>query len=118
MQPSVLGVDIQSPLPGDTDPFSRNDNEGKYKAFKATFHVYTGKDRADLWQILQTEILQHGGKEKKIRRRGTMLSYFIATYAMSFRISINCFYTIKLVKIPQMAKLWGTYCSSETYKKY
>ena len=48
VQPSVLSVDIQSPLPGDTDPFSRNNNEGEDKALQATFHVYTGKDCADL----------------------------------------------------------------------
>ena len=45
---SLRSVDIQSPLPGDTDPFSRNNNEGEDKALKATFHVYTGKDCADL----------------------------------------------------------------------
>ena len=48
MQPSVLSVDIQSPLPGDTDPFRRDNNEGEDKALQATFHVYTGKDCADL----------------------------------------------------------------------
>ena len=29
---------------------------------------------------------------------------------------LTCFATIKLVKILQMAKLWGTYCTSEIYK--
>lgn len=48
VQPSVLCVDVQRPLPGDTGPFSRNNNEGKDKALQATFHVYTGKDCADL----------------------------------------------------------------------
>ena len=36
---------------------------------------------------------------------------------MSFRIELFCFDTIKLVEILHMTKLWGTYCSSETYKK-
>ena len=29
VQPSVLRVDVQSPLSGDTDPFRRDNNEGE-----------------------------------------------------------------------------------------
>ncbi len=43
VQPSVLRVDVQSPLSGDTDPFRQDNNEGEDKALQATFHVYTGE---------------------------------------------------------------------------
>ena len=66
MQPSVLRVDVQSPLSGDTDPFRRDNNEGEDKALQATFHVYTGEIFADLGQQVLVKILQHGGKEKEI----------------------------------------------------
>ena len=48
VQPSVLRVDVQSPLSGDTDPFRRDNNEGEDKALQATFHVFIGGNRADL----------------------------------------------------------------------
>ena len=48
VQPSVLRVDVQSLLFGDTDPFRRDNNEGEDKALQATFHVYTGENFADL----------------------------------------------------------------------
>ena len=67
MQPSVLRVDVQSPLSGDTDPFRRDNNEGEDKALQATFHVHTGENFADLGQQVLVKILQHGGKEKENR---------------------------------------------------
>ena len=67
MQSSVLRVDVQSPLSGDTDPFRRDNNEGEDKALQATFHVYTGENFADLGQQVLVKILQHGGKEKANR---------------------------------------------------
>ena len=48
VQPSVLRVDVQSPLSGDTDPFRRDNNEGEDKVLQATFHVYTGENFEDL----------------------------------------------------------------------
>ena len=48
VQPSVLRVDVQSPLSSDTDPFRRDSNEGEDKALQATFHVYTEENFADL----------------------------------------------------------------------
>ena len=65
VQPSVLRVDVQRPLSGDTDPFRRDNNEGEDKALQATFHVYTGENFADLGQQVLVKILQHGGKEKE-----------------------------------------------------
>ena len=67
VQPSVLRVDVQSPLSGDTDPFRRDNNEGEDKALQATFHVHTGENFADLGQQVLVKILQHGGKEKENR---------------------------------------------------
>ena len=67
VQPSVLRVDVQSPLPGDTAPFRRDNNECEDKALQATFHVYTGENFADLGQQELVKILQHGGKEKENR---------------------------------------------------
>ena len=67
VQPSVLRVDIQHPLSGDTNPFRRDNNEGEDKALQATFHVYTGENFADLGQQVLVKILQHGGKEKENR---------------------------------------------------
>ena len=48
VKPSVLRVDVQSPLSGDTDTFHGNNNEGEDKALQATFHVFIGENRADL----------------------------------------------------------------------
>ena len=48
VQPSVLRVDVQNPLPGDTNPFHGSNNEGEDKALQATFHVFIGENRADL----------------------------------------------------------------------
>ena len=48
VQPSVLRVDVQSPLSGDTDTFHGKNNEGEDKALQATFHVFIGENRADL----------------------------------------------------------------------
>ena len=48
VQSSVLRVDVQSPLSGDTDPFRRDNDEGEDKALQSTFHVDTGEDVADL----------------------------------------------------------------------
>ena len=67
VQPSVLRVDVQSPLSGDTYPFRRDNNEGEDKALQATFHVYTEENYADLGQQVLVKILQHGGKEKENR---------------------------------------------------
>ena len=36
--PSVLRVDEQGPLYGDTHPFRRDNNEGEDKALQATYH--------------------------------------------------------------------------------
>ena len=48
VQPSVLRVDVQNPLSGDTDTFQRSNNEGEDKALQATFHVFIGRNSADL----------------------------------------------------------------------
>ena len=48
VQPSVLCVDVQNPLSGDTDTFHGSNNEGEDKALQATFHVFIGGNRADL----------------------------------------------------------------------
>ena len=50
VQPSLLRVDVQSSLSGDTDPFRRDNNEGEDKALQATFPVYPGEIFADLGQ--------------------------------------------------------------------
>jgi len=44
--------------------------------------------------------------------------HLVAELRCHLELNFFCFDTIKLVKILHMAKLWGTYCSSETYKKY
>ena len=67
VQPSVLRVDVQHPLSGDTDPFRRDNNEGEDKALQVTFLVCTGENFADLGQQVLVKILQHGGKEKENR---------------------------------------------------
>lgn len=63
MQPSVLRVDIQRPLSGDLNPFSRDNNEGKYKALQPTFHVNAGEDAAGFSLQVLAEVFQYGGKE-------------------------------------------------------
>ena len=67
VQPSVLRVDVQNPLSGDTNPFRRDNNGGEDKALQATFHVYTGENFAVLGQQVLVKILQHGGKKKENR---------------------------------------------------
>ena len=100
MQPSVFRVDIQSPLPGDTDPFRRNDDEGKDKSLQAAFHVYTGKDAADLGQQVLIEILQHGGEEQKYR----VINLWGHTFEFVPFFMNSCFYVYRTPMTGKKAK--------------
>ena len=67
VQPPVLRVDVQYPLPGDKDPFGRDDDEGEDEPLQAAPHVHAREDAADLGQQIQVEVLQHGGEEQEHR---------------------------------------------------
>ena len=67
MQPSVLRIDVQYPLPGNAHPFRRHGDEREDKALEPALHVNAGEDAADLAQQVQVEVLQHGGEEQEHR---------------------------------------------------
>lgn len=67
MQPPVLRIDVQYPLPGNAHPFRRHGDEREDKALEPALHVNAGEDSADLAQQVQVEVLQHGGEEQEHR---------------------------------------------------
>ena len=70
--------------------------------------------------VLQTKKYKLMGKgtTKKIHRREQYCRILLLSLPCQVELSFFCFSTIKLVKILHLTKLWGTYCSSETYKIY
>lgn len=67
MQPPVLRVDVQYPLPGNAHPFRRHGDEREDKALEPALHVNAGEDAAGLARQVQVEVLQHGGEEQEHR---------------------------------------------------
>ena len=67
MQPPVLRIDVQYPLPGNAHPFRLHGDEREDKALEAALHVNAWEEAADLAQQVQVEVLQHGGEEQEHR---------------------------------------------------
>ena len=67
MQPPVLRIDVQYPLPGNAHPFRRHGDEREDKALEPALHVNAWEEAADLAQQVQVEVLQHGGEEQEHR---------------------------------------------------
>ena len=65
VQPPVLRIDVQRPLPGHADPFGWDDDECKDETLQPAFHVKAWEHAADFGQEILVEVLQHGGEEQE-----------------------------------------------------